>query len=46
MDKNDWKKVTEIRIQISEKDELGNFSWSFPIKCPRWLFNILTKLEL
>jgi hypothetical protein len=42
MNKNEWKQVTEIRIRIQE----GNFGWSFPIKCPRWLFNILSKLEI
>ena len=45
MNKEDWKQVTEIRIHVSEKDEEGEFVWSFPIKCPRWLFNILSKLE-
>ena len=45
MNKNEWKQVTEVRITITERND-GDFSWSFPIKCPRWLFNILSKLEI
>jgi len=41
MNKKDWKEVIEIRIQVVEK----KFMWSFPIRCPRWLFNLLSKLE-
>ena len=42
MNKQDWKDITEIRIEVVEKDGM----WSFPITCPRWLFNILIKLEI
>jgi len=41
MNKEDFKQVTEVRICVS--DEEG--SWSFPIKCPRWLLTILISLE-
>ena len=42
MNKKDWKQVTQIRIEVVE----GDFIWSFPIRCPRWLFMLLSKLEL
>jgi len=42
MNKQDWKLVTEIRIQVTDSDCI----WSFPIKCPRLLFKLLEKLEL
>ncbi len=41
MNKKVWKKVKQIRLEIVE----GEVRWSFPINCPRWLFNILSKLE-
>lgn len=41
MNKQEWKKVKQIRLEVAEDDCL----WSFPINCPRWLFNILNKLE-
>jgi hypothetical protein len=47
MNKEDWKKVYEVRVLVSEKEDDGStFQWSFPIWCPRWLLNILIKLEL
>lgn len=42
MNKQDYQEIKEIRLEILEKD---GFSWSFPIRCPRWLFWILLKLE-
>lgn len=36
-----WKNVLQIRLQVIEKDS----EWSFPIKCPKWLFNLLSRLE-
>jgi len=42
MTKEDWKEVTQVRLQY----EADNVTWSFPIKCPRWLFNILRRLEI
>lgn len=42
MTKEEWKEVVRIRLMVEEKD----CTWSFPIKCPRWLFNLLSKLEL
>lgn len=45
MNKFDWKKVTEIRLEIHEQDGNEHYNWSFPIYCPRWLFIILSKLE-
>jgi len=45
MNKNDWKNVTEVRIEITVRHD-GDYSWSFPIKCPRRRFNILSKLEI
>ena len=42
MNKEEWKEVTQIRIEVAE----GFSTWSFPIKCPRWLFNLLSKLEV
>jgi len=42
MTKEDWKEVTQVCFEVAE----GNSTWSFPIKCPRWLFNILRKLEI
>lgn len=42
MNKQDWKQVDEVRLEIVE----GDMTWSFPIRCPRWLFIILSKLEL
>jgi len=42
MNKEDWKEVTQIRLVVVE----GNSTWSFPIKCPRWLFNFLSNLEI
>jgi len=42
MTKKDWKKVTQVHILV----EKGNSNYSFPINCPRWLFNILRKLEI
>ena len=46
MTTQEWKNVTSIRIQVEEKDGLVHTEWSFPIKCPRWLFNLLSKLEI
>ncbi len=40
MNKEEWKKVKQIRLEVVEDDCL----WSFHINCPRWLFNILSKL--
>ena len=45
MNKEDWKKVTQVRLEVCEQDEEEYFTWSFPIRCPRWLFNLLSKLE-
>ena len=42
MTKEEWAKVTQVRIEIVDQD--GTFS--FPIHCPRWLYWILEKLEL
>ena len=42
MNKQDWKLVTEIRIQVTDSDCI----WSFPIKCPSLLFKLLEKLEI
>ena len=42
MTKEEWKKVVWIRLTVEEKDG----EWSFPIICPRWLFNLLSKLEV
>lgn len=42
MTKEEWKEVKQVRLQIEEDDCV----WSFPIKCPRWLFNLLCKLEV
>lgn len=41
MTKEEWKAVKQVRLHIIEDDS----TWSFPIKCPRWLFNLLSKLE-
>jgi len=41
MNKKEWKEVIQIRIEVVGKDII----WSFPIRCPRWLFNILSRLE-
>ena len=41
MKPKEWKNVVQIRIEVVEKD----IHWSFPIRCPRWLFNLLMKLE-
>jgi len=43
MDKQAWKKVIQIRIEVVEKD---NFTWGFPIHCPRWLFRIIMVYDL
>lgn len=40
--KGEWKNIQEIRIEVREKD----YIWSFPIRCPQWLFRILEKLEV
>ena len=40
--KKEWKHIEEIRIEVVEDD---GSSYNFPIKCPRWLFNILERLE-
>ena len=42
MTPEDWKRVVNIRIQV----EMTDYAFSFPIKCPRWLFNLLSKLEI
>lgn len=41
MNKKEWKKVIQIRLEV-----VDDTTWSFPIRCPRWLFNILSKLEI
>ena len=41
MTKQEWKKVSQIRIQVVE--EAGRYS--YPIKCPRWLYKLLEMLE-
>lgn len=33
-------------IEVIEDDGEGTSSYGFPIRCPRWLFNILEKLEI
>jgi len=43
MTQEEWKRGVNIRIQVEEGD---GYVWSFPIKCPRWLFNLLSKLEI
>jgi hypothetical protein len=41
MNKQDWKYIREVRIHVLDKE----IAWSFPIKCPRWLFTILEMLQ-
>ena len=34
--------IRQVRIEIVEED----YTWSFPIHCPRWLLWVLSKLEI
>ena len=42
MDKEDWKHVKQIRLEVVEEDG----SYSYPIDIPRWLFNLLNRFEV
>ena len=42
MTSKEWKEVKQIRLEVVESD----VTWSFPIRCPRWLFNLLSKFEI
>lgn len=45
MTRKEYKKA-EIRLMISETDEdNAHYTWSFPIRCPYWLFKMLLRLE-
>lgn len=42
MNEQDWKQVKQIRIEVVDNDG----AWSYPIHCPRWLYWLLSKLEI
>jgi len=48
MTKQEWKWVAQVRIELDVIDcpETEHVKYSFPIHCPRWLFNVLSKLEI
>lgn len=42
MNREEWKFVKQVRIEVYEQHGGKHLTWSFPIRCPRWLFNLLS----